>query len=105
MPPKISTIVFKLYTPTKRKFKPFKNEKTTMESPRAFDSDEIYSEWSGIHSEDDSEWPPISPSSLAKPVLTPTLPKSPSLSFSNDGYEFEKEAECREQKYALTAMK
>src|SRR5437016_9384129 len=84
MPPKFSTIIFKAYTPTKHKFKPLRDEKPTS---NAFDNNEVYSEWSGIDSENDSEWPPLSFSSSAKPLFTHVWPKSPSLSFNNEDRE------------------
>lgn len=93
MPPKISTIIFKAYTPTKRKFKPLRDENATS---NAFDNNEVYSEWSGIDSENDSEWPPLSLSSSAKPLVTHVWPKSPSLSFTNEDHEI-----TNQKKYAF----
>src|SRR5437667_11583707 len=53
MAPEISTIVFKVYTPIKRKFKPLKDKNPTPEPLNAYNN-------RGIHSENDSEWPPLS---------------------------------------------
>ena len=94
MPPNVSTITFKFYTPTKRKFKPFKIENPPPE-PSYTDNDEVHSEWSGIHSENDSEWPPISPSSSTKSPIVPFWPKSSSLPFVNGDNEIAKHAKYR----------
>jgi hypothetical protein len=84
MPPKISTIVFKVYTPTKHKFKPLRDQNPTPEPLDASDDKDVDSECSGIHSQDDSEWPPLSPSSSTKPVVAQIWPKSLSSSAIED---------------------
>ena len=89
MAPEISTIVFKVYTPIKRKFKPLKDKNPTPEPLNAYNN-------RGIHSENDSEWPPLSsPSSIKSPV-TQIWPKSPSLSITNEYHEI-----SNEEKYML----
>jgi hypothetical protein len=96
MSPNISTIVFKLYIPIKCKFKPLKDENSIPEPPNAFDNNEIYSEWSGIHSENDPEWPPLSSSSPIKSPVSHVWPKSPSLSFMIDDHKI-----MNQEKYAF----
>ena len=84
MPPKIIPFTVLAWTPTKRKFKPLSVKKSP---PDASIDDDAYSEWSGIHSDDDSNWPPLGSSLSKKPPITQIWPKSPSFSLPKDVIE------------------
>ena len=49
--------------------------------------DDVYSEWSGIHSDDDSNCPPLGLCLSKKPPITQIWPKSPSFSLPKDVIE------------------
>jgi hypothetical protein len=80
MPPTGPSLTFLSWTPTKKKFKPLSVKNLTVEPSDASNNDEEYSSWSGIHSDSDSEFPPLSYSSSNKPLVAQTWPKPPSLS-------------------------
>ena len=76
MSAKISTIVFKVYTPTKHKFKPLQSKISTPVTLDTSEDKEVCCEWSKIYSQNDFEWLPLSLSSLTKPVVAQICPKS-----------------------------
>src|SRR5437762_10422131 len=86
MPPTGPSLTFLSWTPTKKKFKPLSTKKSPPESPDASGEDNkalSISSWSGIHSDNDTEWPPLSHSSPSRTrLVTQTWPQRPSLSLS-----------------------
>lgn len=90
MPSTITPFTVLMYTPTKRKFKPLSVKKWTPQPGEASDADTEYSEWSGIHSEDDEEWPPLPSSLPKKPLVAQTWPKPCTLSSSKKLCKYQK---------------
>lgn len=92
MPPTGPSLTILSWTPTKKKFKPLSTKQSTPESPDASDVNDnalSISSWSGIHSDSDAEWPPLSHSSPSRTGhVIETWPQRPSLSLSGkDGNE------------------
>jgi hypothetical protein len=88
MPPAGPSLTFLSWTPTKKKFKPLSTKKAARESLDASNEHDkalSVSSWSGIHSDNDTEWPPLSHSSPSRTrLVTQTWPQQPSLSSSGN---------------------
>src|SRR5207248_6975808 len=82
------SLTFLSWTPTKKKFKPLSTKKSICKSPDASDEDDkalSVSSWSGIHSDNDTEWPPLSHSSPSRTrLVSQTWPQQLSLSLSGN---------------------
>ena len=84
MPPTGPSLTILSWTPTKKKFKPLSTKNPTPESSDVSDEDDkalSISSWSGIHSDNDTELPPLSHSSPSRTrLVAQNLPQRPSLS-------------------------
>ena len=87
MPPTGPSLTILSWTPTKKKFKPLTTKKPSPDMSGEDDKSLSLSSWSGIHSDSDTEWPPLSHSlSSSASVTAPsqTWPQQPTSTSKKD---------------------